>query len=85
MERRDFVRLALVVGLLMLVILELVAVREPVLVEDRTLPPPDECLYELPPPDGLDHALPTVDPASVPVPLHVVTPGVGSGSGGGFG
>lgn len=79
MERRDFIWLALVVGLLVLGILQLVAVRQPVRVDDRTLPPPDECSYELPPPDGLDHALPTVDPASVPVPVHVVTSSSGGG------
>jgi hypothetical protein len=83
MERRDFIWLALVIGLLMLLILQLVGGRQPVAVDDRTLPPPDECPYELPPPDGQEHALPTVDPASVPVPLHVVTPAAGSG--GGFG
>lgn len=78
MERRDFVALALVVGLVILVVLQL-AGREPVRVDDRTLPPPDECPYELPPPDGDPHLLPTVDPASVPVPVHVVTPSSGGG------
>lgn len=45
--RRDFIWLAIILGLALILALSL-AERQPVAVDDHTLPPPDGCRHELP-------------------------------------